>query len=117
MPQGKQAKMLTPKQETAVLTYLQTVRYPVRDRVMFLLSIKAGLRAKEIACLTWSMVTDADGQITDAIALPNRASKGPRGGRLIPLHHLLRAALVALQQQRGDAVHPDRPVVASERGG
>ena len=52
MPHGKQAKMLTPKQETAVLTYLQTLRYPVRDRVMFLLSIKAGLRAKEIACLT-----------------------------------------------------------------
>ena len=37
MPQGKQAKMLTPKQETAVLTYLQTMRYPTRDRVMFLL--------------------------------------------------------------------------------
>ena len=49
MPHGKQAKMLTSKQETAVLTYLQTMRYPVRDRVMFLLSIKAGLRAKEIA--------------------------------------------------------------------
>jgi integrase/recombinase XerD len=42
MPHGKQAKLLTPKQETAVLTYLQTRRYPVRDRVMFLLSLKAG---------------------------------------------------------------------------
>jgi integrase/recombinase XerD len=117
MPHGKQAKMLTPKQETAVLTYLQTRRYPVRDRVMFLLSIKAGLRAKEIARLTWSMVTDADGQITDAIALPNRASKGRRGGRLIPLNHLLRGALVELYQRRDDEVHSERPVVASERGG
>jgi integrase/recombinase XerC len=117
MPQGKQAKMLTPKQETAVLTYLQTMRYPVRDRVMFLLSIKAGLRAKEIACLTWSMVTDSAGQVTDVIALPNRASKGRRGGRLIPLNNLLRAALVELHQLRGDAVHPERPVVSSERGG
>jgi len=52
MPHGKQAKMLTPKQETAVLTYLQTRRYPARDQVMFLLSLKAGLRAKEIASLT-----------------------------------------------------------------
>jgi integrase len=93
MPHGKQAKMLTPKQETAVLTYLRTLRYPVRDRVMFLLSIKAGLRAKEIACLTWSMVTDADGQVAEMLALPNRASKGRGGGRMIPLNLTLRAAL------------------------
>src|SRR4029450_1343251 len=100
MSHGKQAKMLTPKQETAVLTYLQTRRYPTRDRVMFLLSIKAGLRAKEIACLTWSMVTDAAGQITDAVALPNKASKGHRGGRMIPLNLTLRTALVDLYQRQ-----------------
>jgi integrase/recombinase XerD len=117
MPHGKQAKMLTPKQETAVLTYLQTRRYPLRDRVMFLLSIKAGLRAKEIGRLTWGMVTDADGQIGEVLALPNRASKGYRGGCLIPLNNLLRAALVELHQRQGDEVHPERPVVTSERGG
>ena len=117
MPHGKQAKMLTPKQETAVLTYLQTRRYPVRDRVMFRLSIKAGLRAKEIARLTWGMVTDADGQVGEVLALPNTASKGHRGGRLIPLNHQLRTALVALHQLGGNAVHPERPVVTSEHGG
>src|SRR6266446_7088263 len=109
MPHGKQAKMLTPKQETAVLTYLQTMRYPVRDRVMFLLSIKAGLRAKEIACLTWSMVTDAGGQVADAMALENKASKGRDGGRMIPLNMTLRAALVALHYLPGNEVYPDRP--------
>ena len=117
MSHGKQAKMLTPKQETAVLTYLQTMRYPVRDRVMFLLSIKAGLRAKEIACLTWSMVTDAEGQVAEVLTLPNRASKGRGGGRIIPLNWTLQQALVDLYQLRGDVVHPDRPVVYSERGG
>ena len=96
MPHGKQAKMLTPKQETAVLTYLQTMSYPDRDRVMFLLSIKAGLRAKEIACLTWSMVTDAGGQVAEVLALPNRASKGQGGGRMIPLNLTLHTALVGL---------------------
>src|SRR5262249_61910204 len=117
MPHGKQARMLTTKQETAVLTSLQTRRYPARDGVMFLLSIKAGLRAKEIARLTWGMVTDADGQVGEVLALPNRASKGRRGGRLIPLNNLLRAALVNLYQPFGDEVHPERPVVVSERGG
>src|SRR5438093_9070729 len=96
MPHGKQAKMLTPKQETAVLTYLQTLRYPVRDRVMFLLSIKAGLRAKEIALLTCSMVTDAEGQVAELIALENKVSKGQGGGRSIPLNTMLRTALVEL---------------------
>src|SRR5215831_7705516 len=117
MSHGKQAKMLTPKQETAVLTYLQTRRYPARDRVMFLLSLKAGLRAKEIARLTWGMVMDADGHMGEILALPNRASKGRGGSRVIPLNMTLRAALVDLHQGQGDEVHPERPVVTSERGG
>ena len=45
--QGKQAKIVSPTQERAILGYLVTTRYPTRDRVMFLLSIKAGLRAKD----------------------------------------------------------------------
>ena len=59
--QGKQAKIDRPTQERAMLGYVDTTRYPARDRVMLLLSIKAGLRAKEIASLTWAMVTDASG--------------------------------------------------------
>src|SRR6516165_9249855 len=117
MLHGKQAKMLTPKQETAVLTYLQTRRYPARDRVMFRFSMKAGLRAKEIAAVTWAMVTDADGQLGEVLALPKRASKGHRGGRLIPLNNLLRAAFVELHQLREDEASPERPVVTSEHGG
>jgi len=73
------------------------LRYPLRDRVMILLSVKAGLRAKEIACLTWSMVTDAEGAVAQSIELTNDASKGKRGGRSIPLNVNLREALLALK--------------------
>lgn len=38
--QGKQAKIVSPIQERAILGYLITTRYPARDRVMFLLSIE-----------------------------------------------------------------------------
>jgi integrase/recombinase XerD len=55
MMQGKQAKIVSPTQERAILGYLATTRYPARDRVMFLLSMKAGLRAKEMVSLTWAM--------------------------------------------------------------
>ncbi len=67
--QGKQAKIISPSQERAILGYLEQTRYPRRDRVLFLLSMKAGLRAKEIAALTWAMVTDAQGQVADALQL------------------------------------------------
>jgi integrase len=99
--QGKQAKIVSPTQERAILGYVATTRYPARDRVMFLLSMKAGLRAKEMASLTWAMVTDAQGQVTDVMHMSNRASKGKTGGRTIPLHPDLQAALVALQTVRG----------------
>ena len=115
--QGKQAKIVSPTQERAILGYLETTRYPHWDRVMFLLSMKAGLRAKEMAALTWAMVTDAAGQIAEAIHLQNRASKGKTGGRTIPLHPDLQAALMALQTARGDMATPDRPILFSERGG
>ena len=71
--QGKQAKMVSPTQERAILGYFVTTRYPARDRVMFLLSMKAGLRAKEMASLTWAMVTDAQGQVAEVLHVPNRA--------------------------------------------
>ena len=85
--------------------------------MIFLLSIKAGLRAKEIASLTWAMVTDAAGQIGEAIQLQNRASKGKTGGRTIPMPPEVYTALVTLQTWRGDAAGSDRPVLFSERGG
>jgi integrase/recombinase XerC len=115
MALGKQAKIISDKQVRAVLAELDSRRYPLRDRVMFMLSLKAGLRAKEIASVTWGMVTDAEGEIADVIALENRASKGKGGGRIIPMHSDLKAALIALQCDRGEKARPDLPVIHSER--
>jgi integrase/recombinase XerD len=90
---GKQAKALTKAQVEAVLGYLAKTRHSIRNRLIFLLSIRAGLRACEIALLTWSMVTDAEGKIGRVIALQDEVSKG-RSGRVIPIHSQLRATLV-----------------------
>src|SRR5947207_5316633 len=115
MGQGKQAKTLRKAELTRLLNHLSHTRHPARDRVMVLLSFKAGLRAKEIAGLTWSMVTDATGELADSISLPNKASKGKGGGRTIPLHRELRTALASLMAVRGDKVRPHLPVIYSER--
>lgn len=92
MALGKQAKVLTNQQIQLVLSFLATARDPDRNRLIFLLSIRAGLRAKEIAALKWSMVLDADGAIGDSIHLEDVASKG-RSGRVIPINKHLRGEL------------------------
>ena len=95
----KQAKTLCKSQVALLFTMLKGTRYPLRNRAIALLSIKAGLRAKEIANLTWDMITDAQGQLGSAIHLRNNASKG-KSGRVIPLDKELRGALHELQTQR-----------------
>ncbi len=62
MPLGRQAKLVSSKQQGLVLQHVATTRRPKRDRVIVLLSFRAGLRAKEIASPTWEMVMDAGGQ-------------------------------------------------------
>ncbi len=106
----KQAKTLTSRQTAHLQAYLQTTRYPARNRVIVLLSVKAGLRAKEIAALTWDMLTDAEGNLSSAIHLRNEASKG-RSGRVIPLNRELRTALQQLYQARETSPY----VITSER--
>lgn len=74
-------------------------RNGLRNRIIFLLSVRAGLRAKEIAALRWSMVLDASGCIGDAIHLTNQASKG-NSGRVIPLNRQLRSELAVFYQSQ-----------------
>jgi integrase len=114
--QGKQAKILSEAQIRAALGQAEYSRYRDRDRAMILLSVKAGLRAKEIASLTWAMVTDAEGAIGDAIHLTNGASKGKRGGRTIPLNAALGEALMRLKTARVNEAGPSQRIIHSERG-
>ena len=113
MPLGRQAKTLSRQQIVAVQAYLSCTRHLVRNRLIFLLSIRAGLRAKEIAGLSWSMVVTSDGSIADDISLHDQASKG-RSGRTVPLCRELKEALEAWRQLRANA-QPHERVVQTER--
>jgi integrase/recombinase XerD len=108
---GKQAKTLTRQQIVVALRRARRSRYPQRDRVIILLSFKAGLRAGEIAKLTWSMVLDADGRIATRIELHDIAAK-KGSGRTIPLHPDLQRALQLLRREIG----AEGAVIRSERG-
>src|SRR6202045_4418263 len=109
---GKKAKILSTTGVGDLLTFASCTRNPLRNAVMVLLSAKAGLRAGEIANLTWDMVVDANGRISGLIELADTAAK-KCSGRSIPVHPDLAAALGAWRQ-----IAPTSDcVIASERGG
>jgi integrase/recombinase XerD len=113
---GKQAKTLNKSQIDLMLAYLSTTRHPARNRLIFLLSVKAGLRAKEIAKLNWLMTNDSRGEIGYDICLLDSASKG-KSGRRIPLNEELREALIAHRKLVMKTFGPcaSRYVISTER--
>ena len=95
----KQAKTLSDKQIKLVLLHLSTTRNSTRNRVIFLLSVKSGFRAKEIASLRWKMLMSSDGRMMNEIHLTNTASKGKSSGRVITIHKELKKSLDELYEQ------------------
>src|SRR6201982_3807546 len=111
MALGKQAKTLSKGQSEAMLAYLSTTRHPTRNRLIFLLSAKASLRAKEIARLTWWMTNDSQGEVGRTICLQDTASKG-NSARRIPLSNDVRNALI---EYRRTVPHAGPNVICTER--
>ncbi len=109
---GKQAKIVNDAMLRQMLQYAETTTTPERDQVMILLSVKAGMRAVEIAGLTWPMVLTPRGGISDTIAIRDAIAK-KNSGRIVPMHALLRQGLVrlALKSETNGAV------IRSHRGG
>src|SRR5271167_1873941 len=108
---GRQAKILHDQQISDLLVFASATRNPLRNKLIVLLSVKAGLRAGEIAGLTWDMVLDPTGEVSQAIELHDRVAK-KNSGRRIPLHPTLQSALTACCLLTGAI----GPVVQSERG-
>ena len=98
MALGKQAKTLTDKQMKFVLSYIADTRDPLRNKVMFPLSVDAALRACEIASVEWSMVCNTDRELTDEIRLQDKSSKGRSGG-VVYMSARSQDALAELEQQ------------------
>ena len=114
MSLAKQAKILSITQQTADLSYLSKKRHADRNTLMFLLSVDAGLRAKEIANITWDMVTDAEGELSDSINLVNFATKRRSGG-IIYMSKRLQSAFSEYMKNR--IASYENAVIRSQQGG
>ena len=93
---------------------MSTWRLAQRDKLILLLSCKAGLRACEIAGLGWEMVTNPSGGIADSIAVAGHIAKNGRARR-IPMHPQLAVALGLAWMAAGKA--RNGPVLVSQKGG
>ena len=72
------AKMLAPGELCRLKRRAGRGRYALRNKVMVLLSFKAGLRACEIAGLDWMMVLDPSGRVGQSITIGARIAKNVR---------------------------------------
>ena len=110
---GGPAKVLEVAHVCRLILHVQTTRNPDRNRVMALLSFKAGLRAGEIAGLDWRMLLRPDGRLAKQLSVDHRIAKNG-SGRRIPISPELRVALERLRRAQ------DQPrsgaVIRSERG-
>lgn len=109
---GRQAKVLSDANLNELLAFADSTRQPDRNRLIVLLSAKAGLRAGEIANLTWDMVLGGDGRLGSAIELRDWAAK-KGSGRSIPIHPVLAKALESWAAE----THLVGPIIPSVRGG
>jgi integrase len=109
---GKQAKILSSYDVNDLLIFATCTRHPLRNRLIVLLAAKAGLRASEIAKLTWDMVLDPAGNVGAGIELRDAVAKNG-SGRVIPVHPDLRQALAVYRSLSTGS----GPLIRSERGG
>ena len=95
---GKQSKTLNKSQIQMVSNHLRNGRNGLRNQTIFLLSVRSGLRAKEISQLSWKEICNSDGEVDTQINLTNQTSKG-KSGRVIPLHKSVRENLIELLER------------------
>lgn len=111
---GTPAKVLAPSEVRRLLARAGRGRFALRNRVMVLLSFKAGLRACEIAGLDWSMVLAPGGHVGRSLLVSGSIAKNGTARR-VPLHRELKRALQQLHAASGLPV--SGAVIRSERGG
>jgi len=108
------ARVLAEGDVRRVLRHVALLRHADRNRVSVLLSFKAGLRACEIAGLTWEMVLRPDQRLDDLLHVSGSIAKNGEPRR-VPVHPELKAGLRTLHRKSENP--REGPVIASERGG
>jgi integrase len=103
----KRAKTFDDEQFKRFLKHIDTTSLmPIRDRLIVMLSFRAGLRVGEIAKIKLSAMTDVEGRIAKSITVFSDVAKKQRQ-REVPMNDDVRDALKAFRR-----AYPNAEVVA-----
>lgn len=112
----KHARTLFPQEFKRVVAVASIGKHSHRNILALQLSYFAGLRAKEIALLTWGDVLDFDQSIKDIVYLEANQTKG-RQGRKIVFNTALKTALKHyMTSSPASQVEPAMPLIVSQKG-
>lgn len=113
----KRAKIYSESQVKQLLNHFQISRYPLRNKVILLLSVKAGLRACEIAGLQWQHVlNDECTDIADCINITDKIAKGQKSGRNFSMSEPLRDALRELYHAKKKKPKYEDEIILNQQG-
>lgn len=108
------AKILAPGELRRLRARAGRGRYARRNKVIVMLSFKAGMRACEIAGLDWTMLLTPSGRVGPSLMIAGSIAKNGRARR-VPVHADLKEALETLH--RAQRRPRNGPVIPSQRGG
>jgi integrase/recombinase XerD len=109
----RQAKTLKDAEIKRVLAYCATRQHSARDTTIFVFSLHAGLRAKELAALRISDVYDSTGNVHSSFVLSAAATKGART-RTVYVNKTLKRQLA--QYYSTLPKQPTAPLFCSQKG-
>lgn len=124
MKKPGKAKGFNNKQIDAVLAFLSTTRWPQRNKVIFLLAVRAGLRPCEISRLTWDDVLEYDKKtISGEIIIPKEITKKTMNKNNIFVHEerticmaddLIEALQILYNDMRREYVKPEDRIIYNQ---
>lgn len=108
------AKSLTPAEIQQVLAFIENMPYAQRNRVMFMMTVAAGLRVSEVAGLTLGDVLDRDGAVRSEVFLAAHRVKHGHA-RTIFINSRLQVELADYISTRND-LDGTLPLFPTQRG-
>ncbi len=114
----KGCRPLSDTEEQAVLACLESTRFPLRNRTLFVVGCRTGFRISELLSLTIGDVLQ-NGTLVDRVEVARRHMKGKKEGRSVLLHAKAREAIQiwVLELQRQGYSDPETYLFASSRIG